>query len=68
MMNSLYFVQGILIAALGLVRLFSIHMDWRGSIRIERDFDLLDIETPSIHMDCGRTEQTLKREATIVSV
>jgi hypothetical protein len=32
----------------GLVRLFSIHMDWRGLIRIGRVFDLLGIETPSI--------------------
>jgi hypothetical protein len=28
-------------------------------IRIDRDFDLLEIETPSIHMDWGRTEQAL---------
>jgi hypothetical protein len=35
-------------STLGLVRLFSIHMDWRGLIRIEGDFDLLGIETPSI--------------------
>jgi hypothetical protein len=33
---------------LGLVRLFSIHMDWTGLIRIERDFNLLGIETPLI--------------------
>jgi hypothetical protein len=33
---------------LELVRLFSIHMDWRGLIRIESDFDLLGIKTPSI--------------------
>jgi hypothetical protein len=48
---------------LGLVRLFSIHMDWRGLIRIGGDFDLLGIKTPSIpsiHMDWGRTEQALK--------
>jgi hypothetical protein len=45
---------------LGLVRLFSIHMDWRGLIRIRRDFDLLGVQTPSIHMDWGRTEQALK--------
>jgi hypothetical protein len=35
----------------------------KGLIRIERDFDLLGIETlqsPSIHMDWGRTEQALK--------
>jgi hypothetical protein len=31
----------------GLVRLFSIHMDWRGLIRIGGDFDLLGIESPS---------------------
>jgi hypothetical protein len=36
---------------LGLVRLFSIRMDWRGLIRIERDFDLLGIETPSIPLN-----------------
>jgi hypothetical protein len=35
---------------LGLVRLFLIHMGWRGLIRIERYFDLLGIETPSIHI------------------
>jgi hypothetical protein len=35
-------------------------MDWRGLIRISRDFDLLGIETPSIHMDWGRTEQALR--------
>jgi hypothetical protein len=29
-----------------LVRLFSIHMDWKRLIRIERDFDLLGTETP----------------------
>jgi hypothetical protein len=45
---------------LELVRLFSIHMDWRGLIRIVRDFDLLGIETLSIHMDWGRTEHGLK--------
>jgi hypothetical protein len=33
---------------LGLVRLFSIHMDCRALIRIEIDFDLLEIETSSI--------------------
>jgi hypothetical protein len=33
---------------LGLVRLFSIHMDRRGMIRIGGDFDLLGIETSSI--------------------
>jgi hypothetical protein len=44
-------------AAVGLVRLFSIHMDLRGLIRIGGDFDLPGIETPSIHMDWGRTEQ-----------
>jgi hypothetical protein len=31
-----------------------------GLIRIVRDFDLLGIETPSIHMDWGRTEQALR--------
>jgi hypothetical protein len=39
---------------LRLVRLFSIHMDCSGLIRIRRDFNLLRIETPSIpliHMD-----------------
>jgi hypothetical protein len=36
---------------LGLVRLFSIHMDWRGLIRIGGDFDLLGIETPSIPLN-----------------
>jgi hypothetical protein len=45
---------------LGLVRLFSIHTDWRGLVRIERDFDLLGIETPSIYMYWGRTEQALR--------
>jgi hypothetical protein len=35
-------------------------MDWRGLIRIGEDFDLLGIETPSIHMDWGKTEQALK--------
>jgi hypothetical protein len=36
-------------------------MDWRRLIRIRRDFDLLEIETPSIHhMDWGRTEQALR--------
>jgi hypothetical protein len=30
-------------------------------IRIRRDFDLLGIETSSIHMDWGRTEQALTR-------
>jgi hypothetical protein len=45
---------------LELVRLFSIYMDWRGLIQIERDFDLLGIETHSIHMDWGRTEQALE--------
>jgi hypothetical protein len=30
-----------------------------GLIRIERDFDLIAIETPSIYMDWGRTEQAL---------
>jgi hypothetical protein len=47
-------------------------MDWRGLIRIERDFDLLGIKTssiPLIHIDCGRTEQALsgvpwRRQAT----
>jgi hypothetical protein len=46
---------------LGLVRLFSIHR--RELIWIGRDFDLLGIETPqspSIHMDWGRTEQALR--------
>jgi hypothetical protein len=41
---------------LGLVRLFSIHIDCRRLTRIGRDFDLLGIEIPSIHMDWGRTE------------
>jgi hypothetical protein len=36
---------------LGLIRLFSIHMDWRGLIRIEGDFDLLGIESPSITLN-----------------
>jgi hypothetical protein len=36
---------------LELVRLFSIHMDWRGLIRIGGDFDLLWIETPSIPLN-----------------
>jgi hypothetical protein len=44
----------------GFVRLFSIHMDWRGFIRIGRDFDLLGIKTPSIHMDWGKTEEALR--------
>jgi hypothetical protein len=35
----------------GLVRLFSIHMDWRGLIRIGRDFDLLEIKTLSIPLN-----------------
>jgi hypothetical protein len=34
-----------------LVWLFSIHMDWRGLRGIERDFDLLGIETPSIPLN-----------------
>jgi hypothetical protein len=38
-------------------------MDWRGLIQIRRDFDLLGIETPSIHMNWGRTEQALRRFA-----
>jgi hypothetical protein len=48
---------------LGLVRLFAIYMDWRGLIRIGGDFDLLEIKTPqspSIHMDWGKTEQALR--------
>jgi hypothetical protein len=47
---------------LGLVRLFSIHMDQRRLIRIEREFDFLGIETPSIPLNpygLGRTEQAL---------
>jgi hypothetical protein len=36
---------------LGLVRLFPIHMYWRGLIRIGGDFDLLEIETPSIPLN-----------------
>jgi hypothetical protein len=40
-----------LYAQVGLVRLFSIHMDWRGLIWIERDFDLLGIETPLIPLN-----------------
>jgi hypothetical protein len=36
---------------LGPVRLFSIHMDWRGSIWIGRDFNLLGIKTPSIPLN-----------------
>jgi hypothetical protein len=39
------------LAPSGLVRLFSIHMDWRGLIRIGGDFDLLGIETPSIPLN-----------------
>jgi hypothetical protein len=35
-------------------------MDRRGLIWIGGDFDLLGIETPSIHMDWGRTEQALR--------
>jgi hypothetical protein len=31
-----------------------------GLIRISRYFDLLGIETPSIYMDWGRTEQTFR--------
>jgi hypothetical protein len=46
--------------SLGLVRLFSIHTDWRGLIRIGGDFDLLGIESLSIHMDWGRTEHGLR--------
>lgn len=34
----------------GLIRLFLIYMDWRILIWIERYFDLLRIETHSIHM------------------
>jgi hypothetical protein len=47
---------------LGLVRLFSIHMDWMRLIWIGGDFDLLGIKSPSIpsiHMDWGRTEHSL---------
>jgi hypothetical protein len=33
------------------LRLFSIQMDWRGLIRIVRDFDLQGIETPSIPLN-----------------
>jgi hypothetical protein len=36
---------------LGLVRLFLIHMDWRGLIWIGGDFDLLGIKTPSIPLN-----------------
>jgi hypothetical protein len=46
-------VPGFIRSLSGLVRLFSIHMDWRGLIRIKRDFDLLEIKTLSIHMDWG---------------
>jgi hypothetical protein len=35
----------------GLVRLFSIHMDWRRLIRTVKDFDLLEIETHSIPLN-----------------
>jgi hypothetical protein len=35
-------------------------MDWRGLIRIEKYFDLLGIETPSIYMDWARTEQAVR--------
>jgi hypothetical protein len=42
---------------LRLIRLFLIYMDWRGLIWFRRDFDLLGIKTPSIHIDWGRTEQ-----------
>jgi hypothetical protein len=42
----------------GIFRLFSIHMDCRGLIHIREDFDLIGIETPSIHMDWGRTESS----------
>jgi hypothetical protein len=38
-------------SALGLVRLFSIHMDRRGLIRIGENFNLLGIETPSIPLN-----------------
>jgi hypothetical protein len=34
-----------------IVQLFSIHIDWRELIWIGRYFDLLEIETPSIHID-----------------
>jgi hypothetical protein len=44
---------------LGIVWLFSIHIDWKRLIRIERYFNLLGIETPSIHMDRDRTEHGL---------
>jgi hypothetical protein len=43
--------QAVCLARLGLVRLFSIHMDWRGLIRIGGDFDLSGIETPSIPLN-----------------
>jgi hypothetical protein len=33
-------------------------MNWRRLIRIEEDFDLIEIETPSIHIDWSRTEKT----------
>jgi hypothetical protein len=39
------------LSLLGLVRLFSIHMDWKGLIRIGGDFDLVEIEIPSIHLN-----------------
>jgi hypothetical protein len=37
-------------------------MDWKGLIRIEGDFDLLGIQSPSIHMNWGGTEQAVKRQ------
>jgi hypothetical protein len=35
-------------------------MDQRGLIWIKRDFDLLGIETPLIHMDWGRIKYALR--------
>jgi hypothetical protein len=43
----------------GLVRLFSIHMDWSGLGGILTYKGLKPPQSPSIHMDWGRTEQAL---------
>jgi hypothetical protein len=45
------YARGLGTLPLRLVRLFSIHMDWRRLIRIGGDFDLLGIETPSIPLN-----------------
>jgi hypothetical protein len=44
-------VRGNFSSGLGIVRLFSIHMDLRGLIWIEKNFDLIRIETPSIPLN-----------------